>query len=80
MTECVDKDQVFCESCEYLVQPSVKGRAHNCCHRLNIMKEHLVTWLAKETAKSYIKEPSTINKNNDCKWYKRDNSRTKKEA
>ena len=74
--EGIMTEKVFCEDCEYLVKPGPGEHTYRCCHADNIEREESITWLSKKVkvTKSYTRAPKEINKNNDCKWYKRDNS------
>ena len=69
--------KVYCKDCIYLVY-SLLLPAGRCTHRKNIRKlgEKIdeSSWYEERyvyTKDEYYKTASDINKNNDCKWYRR---------
>jgi len=60
-------NKVYCNRCKFLVSDHL---GNNCDAKENInviVKED--NWLDKITETIYLKHPSEINENNDCKWY-----------
>jgi len=58
--------KTYCRSCVYYRQPNGHGTYANCSHPENV--EIKDTWL--EAREDYKRQPDSINKENDCKWYK----------
>ena len=57
--------KVYCKECKYLKSLCNEGLMYYCCHPENIIV--VDSWLG--TYNKYKREPSKINKNNDCKWF-----------
>jgi len=69
--------KVFCNECEFLRVFRYENSTwafpyYKCSHLKNVASKNKGNWLSKETiVTQYEKDPSAINQNNDCKWFKK---------
>ncbi len=77
MGKSINDKEVYCEECEYLINPhttlSMLGSEQSldiCIHKDN--KGYSDSWRTKNPQHIiYKKRPHTINKNNNCLWFKK---------
>jgi len=65
--------KVFCADCIfYQGEDYYPNRVvPRCTHLSNIKEKTVETWYNSTISRKYIKDPSQLNKNNDCKNYKK---------
>lgn len=65
--------KVYCKDCEYIHDDvNDNGDQYIGCMNKNNIKETLCdNWFDKYVYKICVQQPKKINKNNDCKWYKK---------
>jgi len=62
-------DKIYCFNCKYLKSENrYKASAlHNCEYPDNLIK--VASWLSEQIV--YQVSPKKLNKDNDCKWFKK---------
>ena len=63
------RGKVYCKHCYYTSNVTYEDKCQ-CTHPSNIDIIRSDTWFEDKGVRTYKERPSTINKNNDCSYYK----------